>query len=92
MRARVERDAHAAPAPPLHDGQWVRPVSTRATEDSTFKLHTVDGDLVLVTAREFFEDNAADAELRAAIIALAVGECFRDGGGAAPEWSIERVS
>jgi hypothetical protein len=64
----------------------------QATEESTYRLHTVDGEVVLVTAKEFFDDNAADPELRAAILALAVGECFEDGGGASPEWSITRVS
>jgi hypothetical protein len=46
-----------------------------------------DGNGELVSARTFFQDNAADAELRAAILALDVGECHKEA-----EWSLTRVA
>jgi hypothetical protein len=67
-------------------------VPSYSTVGNTYLLHTVDGEKVPVTAEQFFADNAADEELRAAITELDVGECHEDGGGAAPEWSIERLT
>ena len=54
----------------------------------TFLLHGVDGDTAEVTdLTELGEGVDVDA-----IEALDVGETYRDGGGAQPEWSITRLS
>lgn len=57
-----------------------------------YVLHTVDGSDVAVTLDEFFDDNGSlDFAEVEAIRALTVGETYRSGGGAAPEWSIDRI-
>jgi hypothetical protein len=56
-----------------------------------YDLTTIDGDVVRLTLADFFLDNTLHPKDEAEIRALAVGETFRGGGGAAPEWSIRRV-
>jgi len=56
-------------------------------------LTSVDGDTYSVSLDEFLADNESlDAETVRTIRDLAPGETYADGGGAAPEWSIRRVS
>ena len=53
-------------------------------------LLTVDGDVVAVDDGSLLElGEGVDYD---AIRALGVGQVHRDGGGAAPEWQIVRVS
>lgn len=68
---------------------WVDTVrTTRYWWCMTFLLHGVDGDTAEVTdLTELGEGVDVDA-----IEALDVGETYRDGGGAQPEWSITRLS
>ena len=61
--------------------------------ESMFRLHTVDGDDIPVKLCEFLADNEDDlCGAREEVEALAVGETYRGGGGASPEWSITRTS
>ena len=53
------------------------------------ELLTVDGETVRLTLAEFFADNPD--EDKDALRALAPGETYHGGGGAAPTWSITRI-
>jgi hypothetical protein len=59
-----------------------------------YRLTTVDGDEVHVTAAEFLASNEelGGIAVETAIRSLYVGETYDGGGGASPEWSILRVS
>lgn len=59
-----------------------------------YRLIGVDGEESHLTAAEFFEANEALAgtEVETAVRSLFVGQTYTDGGGAAPSWSIKRVS
>jgi hypothetical protein len=57
-----------------------------STVGNTYRLDT-DQDTEHVTAEQFFADNAADEELRAAISELDVGECHEEA-----EWSLTRLT
>ena len=58
----------------------------------SYLLHTVDGEDVPITWEEFLEANGElPEETLAEIRALEPGERYGDGGGAAPEWWIERL-
>ena len=58
-----------------------------------FRLTTVDGDHIDLTFREFHEANREMAPEEAVeIMALKLGDTYRGGGGAAPEWSIRRIA
>lgn len=59
---------------------------------ATFELLTVDGDKMTVVLDDFFLDNTLDEDEEREIAALAVGQTYRGGGGAACEWSITRLS
>lgn len=63
-----------------------RPTYDPAPLTSVYQLVT-DEDETRPTAAQFFEDNAADAELRTVILALDIGECHDEA-----EWSLTRLT
>jgi len=67
---------------------------THGVASALYRLTTVDGEEVHLTAAEFLADNEilAGTEVETAIRSLCIGETYSDGGGAAPEWSIKRVT
>jgi hypothetical protein len=53
-------------------------------------LHTVDGDTMEMSLDEFFNANEMEEEERGDIVSgLLMFQCYKGGGGAAPEWMIE---
>ena len=73
------------------DGCFLGFADMPAADVALYDLTTIDGDLVRLCLGDFFLDNDL-GEDAPAVEALAVGETYRGGGGAAPEWSITRVS
>lgn len=67
---------------------------THGVVSALYRLTTVDGEEVHLTAAEFLADNEilAGTKVETAIRSLCIGETYSDGGGAAPEWSIKRVT